>query len=119
MCKDNRVTTLIKEGIKIDADFPSNMELARLILDKEGYVPGRDYIHLVSQYCDQLTEIRYHKSTKEEDRETNLCFLAKHFSIVMPDRYVPLPESEIDGNVIRNVEDIKMLYNKIQKKSLK
>ena len=110
MCQDNRVTTLIKEGIKIDADFPSNMELPRLILDKEGYVPGRDYIHLVSQYCDQLTEIRYLKSTKEEDRETNLCFLAKHFTIVMPDRYVPLPKAELSEKVIRSVEDINKLY---------
>lgn len=103
MCKDIRMEkNRLREGVKIDAPFPQNMELAYEILKKEGEYKQTDYIHIGNQYENQITTVRYVKTTPEEGKER------RHFMIIVPDRYIPLPElhEDLPEEAVRSVNDI-------------
>ena len=102
MCVDNNVSErLQKKGVKIDAPFPRNMELAYQLMKKEGYTEGLDFLHISNQYQNQFTKVKYVKTTQEPDgRKT------RHFVLTVPDRYVPSAETDSLQNVIKSEEDI-------------
>lgn len=107
MCQDNRITEKMRIGVKIDAPFPRNMELAYKLLEVEGFDQSRDFLHLVNQYQDQVTTVKWIKSTKYIDPNTKEEYLSKHFTIYAPDRYIPTQKSEtLPEELIRSEEDI-------------
>lgn len=46
MCVEKSITKKIREGILIDAPFPTNMLLADEILKREGFRPSIDYLNI-------------------------------------------------------------------------
>ena len=70
MCKDNNVTTTLREGVVIDAPFPRNMELAYEMLIREGYNKKKDFLYISTQYENQFTKLFYNKTLKWMDEKT-------------------------------------------------
>ena len=90
MCKDNRITEKIRKGILIDAQFPRNMELAYEVLVKEAdFNQQRDFLHIVEQVDNQYTVVKYNKTTPYIDANTKVKCVSRHFTITVPDRYIP------------------------------
>ena len=107
MCKDNRITERMKKGVKIDAPFPRNMELVYKVLQKEGYDQRRDFLHIEHQYENQLTTLKYVKSTPFVDPDTEERYISRYFRISVPDRYIPTTKKvRLPKDVIRSEEDI-------------
>lgn len=99
MCKDNRVSERMSKGVLIDAPFPRNMELAHMLLKKEGYREEIDFLEIKSQYRNQLTQVKYNKSTTYSEIE-------RHFMIIVPDRYIPISKEKLPDGIICSEEDI-------------
>lgn len=111
MCTNKNISKKMREGILIDAPFPTNMLLADEILKREGFRPSIDYLNIQTQYEHQYTEIKYRKSIFEMDaEEKNTGNKLKCFMLIIPDRYIPKKEEQ--QGVIRNNEDINTLYSK-------
>lgn len=106
MCTDKNISAKVKQGVKIDAPFPRNMELAYKVLEKEGFDQSRDFLHMVNQYQDQLTTVKWIKSTRYVDPTTKEEYVSKHFTIYAPDRYIPTKSEKLPKEVIRSEEDI-------------
>lgn len=107
MCKDERITARLKKGVAIDAPFPRNLELVHKVLIKDGYEPQHDFLHIVNQYENQLTVLKYIKSTPFWDPETGEKYVSRHFNVSMPDRYIPTKKSgRLPKGLIRSEEDI-------------
>lgn len=107
MCKDNRITERLRKGVKIDAPFPLNMDLVHKVLNKDGYDQAHDFLHITNQYENQLTVLKYIKSTQFVDPKTNEQYISRHFSVSVPDRYIPTSKKgRIPKDVIRSEEDI-------------
>ena len=112
MCVEKSITKKIREGILIDAPFPTNMLLADEILKSEGFRPSIDYLTIQTQYEHQYTEVKYQKSIFEMDEEEkNTGNKLKCFMLIVPDRYIPKNEEQQGKTIIKNVEDVNTLYS--------
>lgn len=114
MCVEKSISKKIREGILIDAPFPTNMLLTDEILKREGFRPSIDYLTIQTQYEHQYTEVKYRKSIFEMDaEEKNTGNKLKCFMLIIPDRYIPKKEEQQEGKkIIKNVDDVNTLYSK-------
>ena len=67
---DNEVSTILREGVVIDAPFPRNMELAYELLIREKYDKKKDFLYISTQYKNQFTKLSYNKTLKWRDERT-------------------------------------------------
>lgn len=113
MCVEKSITKKIREGILIDAPFPTNMLLANVILSKEGFRENVDYLTVQTQVEHQYTEIKYLKSISELDENNQITGeMLKCFILIVPDRYIPKKEEQQNvKTIIKNVDDIDTLYS--------
>ena len=114
MCLNNKVSAFLKEGVIIDAPFPRNMELANEILQREEYDTTKDFLYITTQALNQFTKLGCNKCLKWMDDETLEDCWGRHFTLNVPDRYIPSTEETL-MIVIRNSEDIDKLYEEMSK----
>lgn len=113
MCKDDRVSSAMREGVLIDAPFPQNMDLAFKLLKAEGYDESKDHIHFDTQCEDQFTRVIWSKTSNYRDEKTGERYSSRLFTITAPDKYVPLPEEALQDKIlVKSVADIKMILEK-------
>ena len=107
MYKDIEISDKLREGVKIDAPFPRNMHLAHKVLEKEGYNEKHDFIHIINQYENQFTKVRYIKTVLFINPDTKEKHISRYFQIAVPDRYIPTKNFEkIPEGVVKSEEDI-------------
>ena len=112
---DNNVSTILREGVVIDAPFPRNMELAYEMLIREGYNKKKDFLYISTQYENQFTKLFNNKTLKWMDEKTGEEIFGRHFTLVVPDRYIP-SQKDTQKNVIRTEDDIDNLFDSMPKK---
>ena len=115
MCKDNK-RILVKVGteFKIDAKFPENILWAGKLLDEIGK-NEKDFIRLNTQCENQITTVRYIKTTSQLEEDGELCLTA-HFVITIPDRYLPKElVGKEDGFIIKSEEDLKKIIELLKR----
>ena len=102
MCKhDERITPRLSGGVIIDAPIPENINLAILLLKKDGgYREGVDSIVFDTQYTTQYTRVEYKKTMPYPSVEGGII---REFKIISPNKYIP---KEHWPNGIRCTEDI-------------
>ena len=111
---DNEVSTILREGVVIDAPFPRNMELAYEMLIREGYNKKKDFLYIGTQCETHFTKLTYTKTLKWNDKEGKEVY-GRHYSLTVPDRYIP-SQKETQKNVIRTEDDIDNLFDSMSKK---
>ncbi len=114
MCKDNNVTTALREGVVIDEPFPRNMELAYEMLIREGYNKKKDFLYISTQCETHFTKLTYIKTLKWNDKKGEEVY-GRHYSLIVPDRYIP-SQKDTQKNVIRTEDDIDNLFDSMSKK---
>lgn len=113
MCKkDKRIEEQVENMPLIEAPLPECIMYAIELLEKVGYVKGRDFVEISPQYQNSYTRIFYKKSTKdlEVNPETGEKDECHNFVIKYPDRYKISTKAEKIPGVIRCKEDIERLF---------
>ena len=98
------ISKRMKEGVEIDAEPEISIMLAFKVLHKEGYNPRTDKIKYKDQYKDQITRVKYLKTSPQIDKKTGKEYMCRYYLMTIPDQYVPA--SETPQGVIRSEEDI-------------